>query len=312
MDKKSFTSILHNHKWALWILIITITVLWGYAWVLMKASLDYMGPFTFTAFRFGIGSLTLLFIVWVLKLGIPRKKYWKPLILVGLLQTAAVFLLVMYGLRFVDAGKSSVLLYSMPMWSSFLAVKFLGEKLTVKQVIGLFTGMVGLLTILGWDIWIGQSMQMLFGEVLIIIAAVVWAISNIYFRLHLEELPKIQSSAYQMTFGTIGIFIAALLMEWGDPVHLNANSIYYILFTGILASALCFTVWYLILSLIDMATATIATLLVPIFGLLFSELLIGEKMSIGIIVGSSLIICGIVVAQKSNKEIKDERLKESI
>src|SRR5690606_3778810 len=134
----------------------------------------------------------------------------------------------------------------------------------------------------------------------------------IYFRLHLEELPKIQSSAYQMTFGTIGIFIAALLMEWGDPVHLNANSIYYILFTGILASALCFTVWYLILSLIDMATATIATLLVPIFGLLFSVLLLGEKMSIGILVGSSLIICGIVVAQKGNKEIKDERLKESI
>lgn len=302
MDNESFTSILHNHKWALWVLIITITVLWGYAWVLMKASLDYMGPFTFTAFRFAIGSLTLLFIVWIFKLGIPLKKYWKPLILVGLLQTAAVFLLVMYGLRFVDAGKSSVLLYSMPMWSSFLAVKFLGEKLTVKQIIGLFTGMVGLLTILGWDIWIGQSLQVLFGEVLIIIAAVVWAISNIYFRLHLEELPKIQSSAYQMTFGTIGIFIAALFMEWGDPVHLNAHSIYYILFTGILASALCFTVWYLILSLIDMATATIATLLVPIFGLVFSALILGEKMSVGIVVGSGLIICGIVAAQKRNKK----------
>ncbi len=298
MNKKFFTFILHNHRWYLWVLIITITLLWGYAWVLMKASLTYMGPFTFTAFRFAIGSLTLLLIVWILKLGIPPKKYWKHLILVGLLQTAAVFLLVMYGLRFVDAGKSSVLLYSMPMWSSFLAVKFLEEKLIVKQVIGLFIGMVGLLTILGWDIWFGQSMQMIFGEILIIIAAIVWAISNIYFRLHLEKLPKIQSSAFQMTFGAIGIFVAALFMEWGEPFYLNAHSIYYILFTGILASALCFTVWYFILSLIDMATATIATLLVPIFGLVFSALLLGEKMSLGIIVGSGLIICGIVVAQK--------------
>ena len=309
MNKKS---ILPNNKWVLGLLVIIITVLWGYGWVVMKEVLAYMGPFTFNAFRFGIGSLTLLAIVWILKLGVPPKNYWKPLIVVGLLQTAAVFILVMYGLRFVDAGKSSVLLYSMPMWSSLLAIKFLREKLTIKQILGLFIGMIGLLSILGWDIWFEQNLQTIFGELLIVMAAIVWAISNIYYRLHLQSLHKIQASAYQMTFGTIGIFIAAMVMEWGDPVHLNANSIYYILFTGILASALCFTVWYLILSLIDMATATIATLLVPIFGLLFSVLLIGEKMSIGIIVGSSLIICGIVVAQKGNKEIKDERLKESI
>src|SRR5699024_175917 len=111
----------------------------------------------------------------------------------------------------------------------------------------------------------------------------------------------IQASAYQMTFGTIGIFIAAICMEWGDPVQLNVHSIYYILFTGILASALCFTVWYLILSMIDMATATIATLLVPVFGLVFSALILGERMTLGVLIGSSLVIYGIIVAQKPKK-----------
>src|SRR5699024_12719079 len=106
------------------------------------------------------------------------------------LQTAAVFLLVMYGLKFVEAGKSSVLLYSMPLWSSLLAVKYLGEKLSSKQLIGLFIGMFGLLTILGWDIWFEQSKAALFGELLIIIAAFVWAVANIYYRLHLAPLPK--------------------------------------------------------------------------------------------------------------------------
>ena len=307
MRHKDFFSIFQTNKWALWGLIILITILWGYAWVHMKASLDYMGPFTFTAFRFSVGALTLLIVMWVMKLGFPPKGYWKHLILVGLLQTSAVFLLVMYGLRFVEAGKSSVLLYSMPMWSSLLAVKYLGEKLTYKQLVGLFIGMMGLLTVLGWDIWIGQSKEAIFGELLIIIAAVVWAIANIYYRLHLGQLPKIQASAFQMTFGAIGIIIAAFLMEWGDPVHLNATSIYYILFTGVIASALCFTVWYFILSQIDMATATIATLLVPIFGLLFSQLLLQEHITIGVIVGASLIIVGIIFAQKTKRELLKER-----
>ncbi len=286
----------------MWLLILTVTILWGYAWVLMKEVLAYMGPFTFSSFRFGTGSIVLLLIVWLSQKGFPLKKYWKQLLIQGILQTSIVFLLVMYGLRFVDAGKSSVLLYSMPMWSSLLAAKFLNEKLTPAKFIGLLIGMMGLLTILGWDIWIGQNIQVLFGEILIIIAAISWAISNVYYRIKLQHLPQLQVNAYQMLFGTIGIIIATLFMEWNQPIDLNIHSIYYILFTGILASALCFTVWFLILSLIDMVTATISTLLVPIFGLFFSSLIIDEKMSIGVITGSGLIILGIIVAQVTKKK----------
>src|SRR5690625_3380172 len=176
VDEEEGESYLEKHRWLVGVSMLVITILWGYAWVVMKASLEYMGPFTFTAFRFGTGSVTLLLVVWILKLGLPPKKYIKHLMIVGLLQTSAVFLLVMYGLMFVDAGKSSVLLYSMPIWSSILAVRFLGEKLKPKQVFGLSIGLVGLLTILGWDIWIGQTSDMIFGEVLIIVAAIVWAI----------------------------------------------------------------------------------------------------------------------------------------
>ncbi|MBP1971217.1 drug/metabolite transporter (DMT)-like permease [Virgibacillus natechei] len=298
---KKIKAILPRNKAIIWSLILLITLLWGYAWVLMKEALEYMGPFTFSAFRFGIGAITLLLVVWIMKIGLPPKRYWKHLIIVGILQTSIVFLLVMYGLEFVDAGKSSVLLYSMPMWSSLLAVKFLGEKITPVRMTGLLIGMLGLLTILGWDIWTGQSFEVIFGEILIIIAAISWAISNTYYRLNVQELPKIQASAFQMFFGAIGISIAMLVMEWGDPIVLNVTSMYYILFTGILASALCFTVWFFIISKIDMVTATISTLLVPIFGLVFSSILLDEKLTAGVLTGSALIIIGIIIATITKK-----------
>lgn len=296
-----FLSFLTKNKWALWLTVVVITVIWGYAWVLMKLSLNYMGPFTFSAFRFAVGSITLLLIVWVAKMGVPHKSMWKHLIILGVLQTSIVFLLVMYGLRFVDAGKSSVLLYSMPLWSSIFAAKFLGEKITPAKLTGLLIGMLGLLTILGWDIWNGQSIDVIIGEALIILAAFSWGIANVYYRLKLQEIPKLQSSAYQMIFGTIGIIIATLFMEWGHPVDLNVHSMSYILFTGVFASALCFTVWFFILSIIDMVTATLSTLLVPVFGLLFSWLILGETFTFGITMGSALIIAGIIIAQVKNK-----------
>src|SRR5699024_4310411 len=207
-------------KWSIWLLILLITSLWGYGWVPMKAGLAYMGPATFTALRFIVGAITLLIIAKVMKLGWPSKKYIKPLIIVGLLQTTAVFLLVMFGLNLVDAGKSSVLLYSMPLWSSLLAVPFLKEKLSLKQLVGLGIGMVGLLTILGWDVWIAQEWTVILGEFLIVFASVIWAIANIYFRIHLQDLPKVQSSAYQMTFGAIALLLVAIMMEAGDPIQI--------------------------------------------------------------------------------------------
>src|SRR5690625_2431174 len=91
----------------------------------MKEVLQHMGPFTFSAFRFGTGAVTLFIVLSFMRLKKPSRVQLKHMVIVGLLQTTIVFLLVMYGMQFVDAGKSSVLLYSMPIWSSFLATKIL-------------------------------------------------------------------------------------------------------------------------------------------------------------------------------------------
>jgi len=146
---------------------------------------------------------------------------------------------------------------------------------------------------------------------LIIIAAISWGASNVYYRLKLQGIPNIQVTAYQMGFGTLGIILAAVVMEWGEPLQLNASSVFQILFTGVLASALCFTLWFVILSMIDLVTATLSTLLVPVFGLLFSSLLLDEKLTTGVMIGASFILAGIVIAQvskKGNSKVKSKSL----
>ncbi|QHS24019.1 DMT family transporter [Virgibacillus sp. MSP4-1] len=287
---------LNKNRWAIGVMILVITLLWGYAWVLMKDALQYMGPFTFSAFRFGTGTLTMIIVLAIMRIGLPPKDKWGHLLVAGILQTSIVFLFVMYGLRFVDAGKSSVLLYSMPIWSSILAAKFLKEKVPRMKMMGLGMGFIGLLTILGWDIWINQNPSIIIGELLIVTAAISWGASNVYYRLKLSDVPQLQVNTYQMLFGTLGIILASIVMEWGDPVQLTGESIYYVLFTGVLASALCFTAWFFLLSLIDMVTATISTLLVPVFGMFFGWLLLDEKLTISIIIGSVLILSGIIIA----------------
>lgn len=306
MDR--FIKLLKKNKIFIWIFILVITLIWGYAWVVMKQSLNYMGPYTFSAYRFIAGTITLLLVVWLTKQHIPLKKYWKQLAFLGLLQTTVVYLFVMFGLQFIGAGKSSVLLYSMPIWGSLLAIYFLKEKLNLTGMIGLFLGLIGLLLIIGWDFLFESNKQVLIGQILIVIAAISWAISNIYFRIRFQDLPKITTTAYQMLFGTIGIVFVAIFYEWNEPAVFNAHSIYYILFSGIIASALCFTMWFVLLSLVDMMTATISSMLVPVFGLIFSYLILDEQLTINLLLGSAIIIIGIVVSQlKQRQRSKNER-----
>lgn len=286
-----------HKRWHVALLVLLITLIWGYAWVHMKIGLAYMGPFTFSAWRFGIGTLTLLLVLCFRKKLLPKRTHIPGMAVVGFLQTTCVFSLVMYAMRFVEAGKSSVLLYSMPIWSSLLAVHFLGERLNVRKLTGVLLGSVGLCFIVGWDVFVQRDTSTALGESLIVFAALSWALANIYVKKHFSDVDTLQVSTYQMGFGTIGIILGALVVEWGDPVVFNATSIVAVLFTGVLASAFCFTAWFFVLSAIDTTTATISTMLVPVFGLFFSWLVLDEALNWQMIAGTLLVLAGILVTQ---------------
>ncbi|WP_054951554.1 DMT family transporter [Numidum massiliense] len=280
-------------------LILAITVIWGFAWVLMKVSLQYMGPFTFSALRFGVGSATLFAVLgWHNKKALcPRKIDIARFLLLGTLQTGIVFALVMYSMRFVAAGKSSVLLYSMPLWSIIFAAKFLREKVTRPQVYGVCLGSLGLVLLIGFDIVLVQSARIIFGEALLVLAAMSWGLANVYYKRAFPQTDPLQVCAYQMLFGAAGIALVAVVTEWGRPLTWTGTSLFALLFTGVLASAFCYAVWFFILTVVNTAQATIATLLVPIFGLLFSWLMLDEALTLQMLLGSACILGGIVVSQ---------------
>ncbi|TFB14195.1 DMT family transporter [Filobacillus milosensis] len=279
-----------------WILILLITLIWGYSWILMKDALRYMGPQTFSALRFVTGAVVMMCIVWLSRIGRPPRSAIPHLVVVGILQTSVVFTLVMYALNFIDAGKSSLLLYSMPLWSGLFAAIFLKEPISPVRSGGIVFGITGLLIVMGADALSHQTADVIIGELLIVLSAVSWGASNIYYRLKLGHLSKFQVNAYQMLFGTIGIALVAWVAEGGEPIVWSVESIYYVAFTGVLASALCFTVWFMLIGNLDMVSATMPSLLVPVFGLYFGWLLLGEVVTISVMIGSVLILNGVFLS----------------
>lgn len=281
------------------ILLLLFTIIsWGYSWVLMKQALDYMEPFTFVALRNSLGALCLIPFIYKNKsfnlLNLTNFNY----AVIGFLQTFAMFALIIYGMKFVTAGKTSVVLYTMPVWTTVFLHFFLKEKLSRKKWIGVLSGIIGILCILGWDTLAKQNMKILFGELLILLAAVSWAVANLWNRKKLSEESPLVVNGYQLAIGSLLLIILSTSTEGFFIVDWNYHSIFIVLFTGIIASAINFSIWFRLINKLDINVTTFSSLLVPVCGLLFDWAILGTKFDIGLIVGGVFILLGIYKISK--------------
>ena len=78
------------------LLLAFVIITWGYSWVLMKQALDYMGPITFVALRIAVGGLVILPFIIRNNDFRPAKFLNKNYIILGLLQTTAMFAFIIY------------------------------------------------------------------------------------------------------------------------------------------------------------------------------------------------------------------------
>lgn len=112
--------------------LLLLSLIWGYNWVVMKQVMRYVDPFDFSALRTFLGSLAL-FAVLALRGRPLRPAALGGMLWLGLLQTAAFTGLIQWALVSGSAGKTAVLVYTMPFWLLPMAWGFLGERVRASQ-----------------------------------------------------------------------------------------------------------------------------------------------------------------------------------
>ena len=280
------------------LLLVFVILTWGYSWVLMKMGLGYMEPFTLAVWRCGIAAVILLIYVKSRSIKLPHMRKWPDFMAVGLFQTTLLFGFMLLGMKRITAGKTSVLLYTMPAWTILLVHFYLKEKINTRQWAGVLLGSAGILSILGWDIISKQNLYIFLGEILIIIAAISWAVSNIWVKKRMAGEDIYRLSALQLSFGTIGLLIIAIPTHGVLNVEWTLNSVYILLFTGLIASAVDFTIWFYLIKKLDINITTFSSMLVPVFGLFFDWLILGNGLDWGTVTGGALILAGIYMVSR--------------
>jgi drug/metabolite transporter (DMT)-like permease len=279
----------------LYLLLVALILVWGISWPIAKIGLSYMSPLWFAAFRLLIGTASMFLVVAVLgKLIWPNKQDLKIIFVIGLLQVGLFMLLITIGLVHVDAGRSSVLVYTTPLWVVPISVLFFKEKPTVGKWMGFILGLAGILILFNPLAINWSEHNEILGNGVLLLAAFCWAIAILCARyMHWSRSP-LELISWQLLVGTIPVVLLAFLQHPEPQIVWNSTSIFVLLFCGILSTAFAYWGSVVISKELPAITTSLSLLAIPVCGLLFSAWLLHEKMTFSLILAMVFILGGLL------------------
>ena len=269
-------------------LAVFVTVLWGFAFVVMRDLLDQLPPFLMATMRVVAAGLPILVLM-----RLPRTPfYW--LLLLGVTQGAIQMALLLFGMEFgMPAGLAALVLQTQVLFTTLLAFLLLSEKPRWAQYVGIAISLVGMVVIAS-TVPGGASMV---GFFFVILAALTWAGSNIIVKLAgTDEVMRLVAWAHAI--GILPLLALAYIFEGQNEIfhilsRLSWRGIGEIVFLGLISTFGGFGLWSYLMRKNSASAVAPFSLIIPISGMISTALLLGEEFGEVRIAGAGIVLVGL-------------------
>lgn len=269
-------SVQHTLPRSLWLLLIALTLCWGFNWPMMKLALAELPVWSFRAACIAGGAAGLFAIARFQRLPIRlREGQLGPLALASLFNVTAWNVLIGYGVSLMPSGRSAILAYTMPLWTVILSALFLNERFTMRKAAGVALGMGGLALLLGSElVGLGAAPA---GASLIIAAALSWATGTIIIRRWPVDLPTTSFVAWQLSLGGIPVLLGALMLDRTSLHPISPIATGALLYGVLIAFVFCHWAWFKLATTAPAGVAAMSTMMIPVVGVFSGMLVLGEQ-----------------------------------
>ncbi|WGW10596.1 DMT family transporter [Saxibacter everestensis] len=277
--------------------LLAVAAIWGLNFVSATYALESFTPWMLRVVTFLGGALILAVVAAARKISLRllRPRDALHLAIAGTFSVAGFGALSALALLNTTAGRASVCLYLMPIWVALLSKVVLRENLGRNRTAAVLIGIAGLSVLLVPLLKSGLS----YGALAATGAGLSWAIGTVYLKWARVPSHQLTVTIWQLVAGGIVSVIGAILWHESFPTQITMHASWGIAYTTIMGTAVAYLLWFGAIARLPASTAGLGTLLVPVFGMLASIVLLGERPTITDIIGFSLIFVAGLLALPS-------------
>ncbi|MBC7088367.1 MAG: DMT family transporter [Tissierellales bacterium] len=284
------------------LLLLLTAAIWGLAFVAQRVGMDYIGPFTFNAVRFFLGSISLTPVIRIFYSNKSDRKIDEKVIKYGIIAGCVLFAgssLQQVGLIYTTAAKAGFITSLYIILVPIIGI-FIGQKTSSNIWIGAVVAVIGL-----YLLSVKEDLTIGFGDLLQLIGAFFWAMHIILIGEFTNKVNPLRLSQIQFATCSLLSFITALLFE-----NIEISSIFEayapILYGGILSVGVAYTLQVVAQKNAKPGPAAIALSMEAVFAVIGGILLLNESLDIRGYVGCGLMLIGMIISQldafKPNKQ----------
>ncbi|WP_295536714.1 DMT family transporter [uncultured Thioclava sp.] len=279
-----------------WALLAALALIWGSSFLSNRAALAGADVFTVVFIRVSIGAVLLW--LWVAFRAIPVGRDARMIVhfaVMGLLNNAIPFTLIVWGQKHIDSGLASILNASTAIFGALIAaLVFRDERLSARKALGIAIGFAGVIVAIGPGALGGFDLTSA-GQIAILGAATSYGFAGAYARFATRKMRPEVAAAGMLTGGALWTLPLMLVFE-GVPQLDFAPSVWAaMIWLAVGCSALAYLLYYRILALAGAANLALVTLLIPPVAIVAGWAVYGERLGWAEMLGFILLAIGLAI-----------------
>jgi len=274
-------------------LLVTLAALWGGSFVFMRIAVSAMGPVPLTFVRVTLAALVLLSLAAARRDVPDLRTRWRGFAVIGLVNSALPFVLICFAEQTITASTAGILNATSPFFGAIAAALWLGEPLTARKSGGMALGLAGVALLVGLQ---PEPLTFTTGVAVAacLAAAVCYGLAGVYARKRMQGVPSFAIACGSQLSAAIAL--APVLPFVSMPGPVTSWVVFNVVALAVASTAIAYLIYFRLIADIGPSRALTVTFLIPLFGVLWGYLFLGEAITASMLAGGALIVAGTALA----------------
>lgn len=273
--------------------LIVLAAIWGASFLLMRVTVPEFGPIALIALRVGIATIVLAPILRSAAARSQLRGAALPLLVVGVTNSAIPFCLLAYSTLYVDAGFDSILNATTPLWAALIGAAAFQVPMRRVQTLGLVIGLLGVVTLV-WDTLDAGRAGVPVAVIAALAAASFYGFAVNYSKRRLAGVKPFVVAFGSQFFASLLLIPLALFYWPAQAVAVSAWACVAAL--GVVCTGFAYILYFRLIESAGASYAASVTFLVPVFGLVWGAIFLGEKITPIMLAGCMIVLSGTAIA----------------